>query len=115
MNFNGKILKIGEIKSGGTQDKKWEKIDIWCEEINKEHPNSFIFELWNKSLNGITPGNIVDVEYNAKASEYNGYLNNHLYVYKIGRTDNFEISHNIDGITNPINPIDNPELSDLPY
>jgi len=84
MNFTGKIKQISPLTSGTSNSgKDWSKQNIWVEEIDKEYPNSMVFEAFNKPLDGFANGMIVNVDFNAKGSEYNGKLYNSLSIWKI--------------------------------
>lgn len=120
MKFKGKIVKFGETTTGEKDGKEWSKTSIWCEEIDQQYPNSFVFDAFNKNLDGLAAGMIVNVEYNAKASEYNGKFYNSLMIWKIEKVhipkSQPEREYGLN-VPNPSNPIDDAEyvVDDLPW
>jgi hypothetical protein len=122
MKFKGKIVEMGETITGQGAKGEWSKTSILVEEINQQYPNSLVFDALNKNIDGLAKGMIVNVEYNAKASQYNGKMYNSLLIYKIESivkksTPEREYGLNV---PNPSNPIDNIEVneydsSNLPF
>lgn len=113
MNFTGKIKQISPLVSGTSNSgKEWSKQSIWVEEIDKEYPNSMVFEAFNKPLDGFAVGMIVNIEFNAKGSEYNGKLYNSLSIWKIEKAFS-----EMRAETQPANREEQPEegYNDLPF
>ena len=114
MQFKGAIKQITDIQSGTSkQGKDWTKQNVLVEEINTEHPNSLVFEAFNKPLDGLAVGMVVNVEYNGKANEYNGKLYNSLLIWKIEVAGGVQPAQSTE-IVNPPNPIDD-DTNDLPF
>ena len=83
MQFKGVIRKIGETITGQGQKGEWSKTPILVEEISTQYPNSLVFDAFNKNIDNLAEGMVVEVDYNGKANEYNGKMYNSLLIWKI--------------------------------
>jgi len=105
MNFTGKIKQISPLVSGTSNSgKDWSKQSVLVEEIDKEYPNSMVFEAFNKPLDGLANGMMVNVDFNAKGSEYNGKLYNLLSIWKIEKA--------FSGMRSEVQPVTQSEQSE---
>jgi hypothetical protein len=122
MQFKGKIVEIGDTVTGQGTKGEWSKTPIWVEEIDKQYPNSLVFDAFNKNIDGLAKGMIVNVEYNGKVSVYNGHFYNSLLIYKIEKvfsdvkpqTANQQKPDSALNVPNPPNPIDDMS-NNLPF
>lgn len=105
MQFKGVVKKFGDTINGRGEKGEWSKTSVLVEEIDTQYPNSFVFEAFNKPLDGLAVGMIVNVDYNGKASEYNGKLYNSLLIWKIESVGATKPAQST-GIVNLPNPID---------
>jgi hypothetical protein len=108
MKFKGAIKKIGETVTGVGAKGEWSKTQLLVEEIDCEYPNSIVFDAFNKNIDGFALGMVVNIEYNARATEYNGKLYNSFLIYTI---ENNLKKHDVKSepalsVPNPPNPID---------
>jgi hypothetical protein len=122
MNFKGIVRQITPLVSGtSASGKEWTKQQVLVEEINTEHPNSIVFEAFNKPIDGIVLGVNVDVEFNAKYSEYQGKLYNSFQIYTIKKVfTGASKSDSSLSVPNPHNQIDSPgsendNTDDMPF
>lgn len=74
--FTGKVIYIGELRSGTAQSgKEWATQELVIEELNAEYPQTLVGDVWGKDkvehLN-VKQGDIVSCTYNLKGRQYNG-------------------------------------------
>ena len=80
MEFKGKITHISEVKTGTTKnDSEWAARDIVVEEESGDYPQKAVFNFFKSGeyvshVKELYPkvGDVVNVEFNLDASEWNG-------------------------------------------
>lgn len=112
MQFKGVIRKIGETITGETKKgEPWSKTPILVEEISTQYPNSLVFDAFNKNIDNLAEGMVVEIDYNGKANEYNGKMYNSLLIWKIEAVGAMNTNSAVK-LKQEIAPI--PENDDLP-
>ena len=75
MDFTGQIKTIGPVNAGTTtQGKPYEDQTIVIEQVNEQYPNSIAISAYNKiaEVQKVKVGDLVKVQYNARAKESKG-------------------------------------------
>lgn len=77
MKFQGRVVSMGNVQTGTSKaGKDWKKQDVALEEEGAQYPDSLSVTFFNKEIN-FSVGDLVDITFNIKATEYNGrYFNN---------------------------------------
>lgn len=81
MKFQGRIVNIGKVQTGTSKaGKDWKKQDVVLEEEGTQYPDSLSVTFFNKEIN-FSVGDLVDIDFNIKATEYNGRHYNNLSAF----------------------------------
>jgi len=77
MKFQGRVVSIGNVQTGTSKaGKDWKKQDVVLEQEATQYPDSLSVTFFNKEIN-FSVGDLIDINFNIKATEYNGrYYNN---------------------------------------
>ena len=87
MNFRGIIKDITPIQTITTKDnKQFQKVTIVAES-EERYPQSIVFDVVNEDVQKDLPslGDRVEIELNARATEYHGKYYNNLRAWKISK------------------------------
>lgn len=84
MNFSGKIIQILPARSGVSEKsgKEWKSQEFVVENNEGQFPCSLVFNAFNREI-GADVGDIVYVQFDGRAREYNGRWFNSLDAYSI--------------------------------
>lgn len=81
MKFKGRVVSIGKVQTGTSKaGKDWKKQDVVLEEEGTQYPDSLSVTFFNKEIN-FSVGDLVDIDFNIKATEYNGRHYNNLSTF----------------------------------
>lgn len=101
MEFTGKVIYVGEPKSGVSKTgKEWTSVSIVVENNEEKFTQSAVFDLFNQQMN-CQVGDQVQVSFDFRAREWNGKWFNSLSAFKVEKLN--DLFHQPD---NPATPMD---------
>lgn len=82
LTIKGKLIEVGEIKSGTSKNQKeWKKQNIVLE-TDGQYPKKVCLQLWNDKVNSLNAGSIVALSFDVESREHNSNWYTDLKVWK---------------------------------
>ena len=121
MDIKGKLIQILPMQSGTSKaGNGWSKQEFVIE-TEEQFPKKVCFTLFGDKvslLNGIKPGDQVEVAFNLESREFNGKWYSNINAWKVNPVlpqDNHVPEYSVNDIPPPPEPLDPDAYNDLPF